>query len=101
MAVALTPAEVRQLKQQAAADGRSVASFTAWLIAQDLGRPSSPSRRPRARVRARSIDQRVKLRIALLLPIPMRNQLRRKATSEMRSVSGFVGRVIVEELAQR
>jgi hypothetical protein len=31
----------------------------------------------------------------------MRNQLRRKATSEMRSVSGFVGRVIVEELAQR
>src|SRR5262245_32541721 len=98
VAVVLTPTEVQQLKQQSAADGRSVASYTAWLIAQDLDRPT---RRPRASVRARSSDQRVQLRIALVLPIPMRNRLRRKAAAEMRSVSGYVGRVIVEALSAR
>src|SRR5262245_54683722 len=98
VAVALTPTAGRQLKQQAAADGRSVASCTAWLIAQDLDRPS---RRPRASVRTKSSNQLVRLRIALVLPIPRRNRLRRKAAAQMRSVSGYVGRVIVEALSRR
>jgi hypothetical protein len=87
-----------ELQQQAAADGRSVASYTAWLLAQDLERPSQ---RRRASATANPRDRRVRLRIGLVLPLGMRNRLRRKAAQEMRSVSGLVGRVVVEVLAAK
>jgi hypothetical protein len=60
-----TPGEIRQLRQLAAADGRGVAGYTARRIEQNLDRPS---RRPRVSVRAKSRDERVRLRIAAVLP---------------------------------
>lgn len=40
------------------------------------------------------------LRINLVMPAAMRTRLDRAARAEMRSVSGYVGRVIVEALAR-
>ena len=39
------------------------------------------------------------LRITLVMPTDMANTLKARAEAEMRSVSGYVGRVIVEALS--
>jgi hypothetical protein len=46
-------------------------------------------------------DRRVSLRITLVMTANMANKLKTPADAEMRSVSNYVGRVIVEALARR
>jgi hypothetical protein len=101
VAVLLTRGEIRALQRRAASDLRSVASYTAQLIAQDIADPSR--RRPGVvSVRGARLDaQRVSLRIALVLLVAMRRKLEAAAREEMRSVSGYVARVIVEALAKK
>src|SRR5262245_34162845 len=88
-------ARSERYSKRAASDLRSVASYTALLIAQDIADPSR--RRPGAgSVRgARARRSRVSLRIALVLPVAMRGKLEAAAREEMRSVSSYVARVIV------
>src|SRR5262245_65552312 len=62
---------------------------------QELARPGN-ARRTRG---ARAGDRRASYSVLLTMPHAMRARLKGAAQKEMRSVSGFVGRVIMEALA--
>ncbi len=89
----LTRDEVRELKQRAAADGRSIAQYVAVLLIEDLrkGKPvirtSHRGRKPEA--------YEVNLPIGPL----SRSKLEVRAKAEVRSLSGYVARVIVKDLS--
>ena len=99
VAVMLTRAEIQKLKDRAASDFRAVAAYATWLVAQHLDGPIP--RRPAGSVPgAGPGDRRIRLRITLVMPAEMRDRLVARADREMRSVSNYVGRVIVEALAR-
>ena len=88
----LTRAEIRELKLRAAADGRSIAEYVAVLIIEDLkkGKPvlrtSHRGRKPEA--------YEINLPVGLL----SRAKLEARAKAEVRSLSGYVARLIVKDL---
>ncbi len=88
----LTRAEIRELKQRAAAGGRSIAAYVAVLLIEDLkrGKPvlrsSYPGRKPE--------EYNINLPLGLL----SRAKLEARAKAEVRSLSGYVARVIVKDL---
>ena len=88
----LTRGEIRELKLRASADGRSIAEYVAVLIIEDLkkGKPvlrtSHRGRKPEA--------YEINLPIALL----SRSKLEARAKAEMRSLSGYVARLIVKDV---
>jgi len=96
----LTRGEIAKLKALASADLRSVNSYVGWLVAQELSRPA-PKRTASSVRGARAGDRRVPLKVNLLLSREPRDELVARAEPEMRSVSGFVGRVFVEVLARK
>jgi len=98
--VALTRAEIQTLKDPAASDLRSVAAYTLWLVSQEMNGPAR-RRRVESVSGAGPKDQRTALHINLVMPREMRDQLLCRAEAEMRSVSGYVARVIVEALAKK
>ncbi len=88
----LTLGEIRELKQRSAADGRSIAQYVAVLIIEDLkrGKPvlrsSYPGRKPE--------EYNINLPLGLL----SRAKVEARAKAEMRSLSGYVARVIVKDV---
>jgi len=99
LALLLTRAEIVKLKALAASDLRSVSSYVRWLVALELSRPAP--KRPVSSVRgAEAGDRRLALKVSLLLPREMREDLVARAEAEMRSVSSYAGRVVVETLAK-
>ena len=96
LAPQLTREEVRKLEARAAADVRSVANFVAFLIAQDLsgkrrrGRPTS----------AKPGDKRTGYELVVPITIPDRRELEERARKELRSLSGYVARLIVADLSK-
>ncbi len=88
----LTRAEIRELKQRAAADGRSVAQYVAVLIIEDL-KKSKPVLRTSHRNR-KPEPYEISLPIGLL----SRTKLETRAKAEVRSLSGYVARLIVKNL---
>ena len=96
--VPLTATEVRKLRDLAATDLRTVVGFVSWLGAQELERPTNPQRPVRG---ASARDRRSPLSINLRLSPAQRAAMRKRSAAEMRSVSNYVGRVVVEALAVR
>ena len=98
MRVYLTAAEAQKLRERAAADLGSVASFAGWLVAQALERPHDPRR---AVVGVSPRDRRTPRSLTVRLSASQRRELQGRAQAELRSVSAYVARVIVEALAAR
>lgn len=91
----LTRAEVRQLKARAKADLRSISNYVGHLVAQDLKRAGGQgSGDPPA-----GGGKREPYSIALYLTASERRQLEAKAAADRRSVSGYVGKLILGALS--
>ncbi len=79
-----------------AADLRPVANYIAHLIAQDL-RDKRRSGRPTS---AKPNDKRTGYELVVPITIPDRRELEERARKELRSLSGYVARLIVEDLSK-
>ena len=88
----LTRAEIRELKLRAAADGRSIAEYVAVLIIEDL-KKGKPVLRTSHRGRKPETYE-INLPVGLL----SRAKLEARAKAEVRSLSGYVARLIVKDL---
>ena len=94
LAPQLTREEARRLEARAAADFRPVANYIAYLIARNLkakrrsGRPTS----------AKPGDDRIGYELVIPITIPDRRELEERARRELRSMSSYVAKLIVEEL---
>ena len=91
----LTREEFRKLEERAEADLRPVANYVAYLVAQDLrgkrrrGRPTS----------AKPGDKRNGYELVVPITIPDRRALEERARQQLRSLSSYVAKLIVEDLA--
>ncbi len=95
----LTASEVKKLRARAAANMRSIAGYVAFLIIQHLsGRGNGRKRRETA---ANPRDKRVSYAVSVMLRLEHREKLEDRAEADGRSVSSFVARLIVEDLATR
>ena len=92
----LTRKELRKLEERAAADLRPVANYVAYLIAQDL----QGKRRPNRPTSAKPGEKRTGYNLVVPITIPDRRELKERAEKELRSLSGYAARLIVEELGR-
>ncbi len=92
----LTREEARKLEARAAADLRPVANYVTYLVAQDL----QGERRPSRRTSAKPGDERIGYELVVPITIPDRRALEERAREELRSLSGYVAKLIVEDLGK-
>ncbi len=86
----------RDVRGRAAADLRPVANYVAYLVAQDL----KGKRRSGRSTSAKPNDKRTGYELVIPITIPDRRELEERARKELRSLSGYVAKLIVEELAK-
>ena len=96
LAPKLTREETRELEARAAADLRPVANYVAYLVAQDL---RGKRRRGRS-TSAKPGEKRTGYNLVVPITIPDRRELEERARQELRSLSGYVAKPIVEDLAK-
>ena len=94
----LTRSEIKRLKARAAGDMRSIGGYVAFLVIRHLsGRGNGRKRRKPV---ASPGDKRMTYPIGIPLTPDQKAQLQAKARDEVRSVSSYVARLIVEELGR-
>ncbi len=76
---------------------RPVANYVAYLIAQDL----QGKRRSGRPTMAKPGDKRIGYELVVPITIPDRRELEERARKELRSLSGYVAKLIVEDLTRR
>ena len=96
LAPKLTREEARKLEARAAADLRPVPNYVAYLIAQDL----KGKRHRGRRTSAKPGDKRTGYELVVPITIPNRRELEERARKELRSLSGYVARLIVKDLSK-
>ena len=90
----LTKDEIAELKRRAAADGRGVGQYVAILLIEDI-----ENRKPM--LRASNLDRKTEAySISLSGGLLSWAKLVTRAKAEMRSLSGYVARVIVRDLGR-
>ena len=89
----LTKAEITELKHRAAADGRAVGQYVAVLVMEDLmkGKPVLRSSNPGRKTQPYEIN--------CIVGGMTREKVEARAKAEVRSLSAYVARVIVQDLA--
>ena len=96
LAPQLTHEEARKLEARAAADLRPVANYVAYLIAQDR----KGKRRSNRRTSAKPGDERTGYELVVPITSSDRRALEKRARQELRSLSGYVAKLILEDLAK-
>ena len=94
----LTSREIRQIQARAAEDMRSLGNYVALLVIEDLERPAG-GRRQRGRVPPPG-GRRVSYSIGAPLTAAQRAEFKARATDQVRSVSSYVARLIVNDLGR-
>ena len=97
LAPKLTRDETRKLEARAAADLRPVPNYVAYLITQDL----QGKRRSKRPTSAKPGDKRVGYNLVVPITVPDRRELEERAQKELRSLSGYVAKLIVEDLPRK
>ncbi len=95
LSLPLSREEAKRREARAAGEVRSVANYVSWVIAEALG---SQRRRQRP-LNANPREKRTGYDVGLMLAIPEREELRRRAEAERRSLSNHVARLVVEALS--
>ncbi len=93
----LTAREARELGARAETDLRTIANYVSHLVVEELKRKG----RRRSPAGARPGDKHRFYAVQLYLTATERKRLEAAAKAERRSVSGYVGRVIVAELTRK
>ena len=93
----LTAAEAKALEARAAGEARSVSNLVEWVIERELAPGKRRARKPRD---ADPKRERWAYDVGPFLTIPERRELEKRAEAERRSRSGFVTRLVLEELAE-
>ncbi len=92
----LTRTEARELKARAEADLRPVANYVSYLMHEDL----RGKRRSNRRTTAKPGDKRLGYELVVPITIPDRRELEERARKELRSLSGYVAKLILVDLAK-
>ena len=71
-------------------------NYITYLVAQDL----QGKRRPKRPTSAKPGDKRTGYELVLPITIPGRRELEERARKELRSLSGYVAKLIVEDLSK-
>ncbi len=98
-ALSLTRAESQRLEANAAADLRSVSNYVSRLVVEDQ-RLTQRTRR-RSTVAAKPGERRVTYDVAVYITAAEKQQLRAGAWAEMRTVSSYVTKLVLENLHRR
>lgn len=95
----LTRAEIQQLKAKAAADLRSISNYVSKLVVEHLRRAKHT--RKRGAPVANPGDRRASYHIAIQISPAEKKKLQARARAEMRSVSNYVAKLVIEDLRRR